>query len=61
MTVGGSGITVNMAARPGVMEAASIDSGLGRNDGWGSRYDGEYGSTAYGNGGGKHRFRLAPE
>ena len=34
MTAGGAGMTVNMAARLTVMEAASIDSGLRRNDGW---------------------------
>ena len=61
MTVGGTGMTVNMVARPTVMESASIDSGLRRNDGWGRWNDGEYGRAPYGNGGGKRRFRLAPE
>ena len=43
MTVGGAGMTVNMTA---VMEPASIDSGFRRNDGWGSRDDGEYDYTS---------------
>ena len=36
MTVGGAGMTVNVTARPAVMEPASVDSGLRRNDGWGA-------------------------
>ena len=37
-------MTVNMTT---VMEPASIDSGLRRNDGWGSRNDGECDHTAW--------------
>ena len=48
MTVGGAGMTVNMGARPTVMESASIDSGLRWNDGWGRWNDGEYGRTPWG-------------
>ena len=48
MTAGGAGMTVNVTTRPTVMESASIDSGLRRNDGWGRRNDGEYGRTPWG-------------
>ena len=69
-------MTVSMTARPTVMEGASIDSGLRRNDGWGSRnygwesqYDGECDRTPWipaCAGMTAHmttppRFRLAPE
>ena len=69
MTVGDPVMTVNVTARLGfrlapgwwlgelAMEAAGMDSGLRRNDGWGA------GMTVGGDGdgAGRHRFRLSPE